>query len=179
MARLVIDASLAAAWCFPDEQADYTNRVVRIVGQTIDPIAPGLWAYEIRNTILMGMKRGRITKDDARKLLVFLNDLDVQLFDPPSHDAVFSVADRHGLSFYSDHTLTSRLRLSPQVLEKARQELLDRDLIAYQLPLVQVLALPASGVHRRPEPGQGLMLLGDVFRQVAAAATPDKRRPAL
>jgi hypothetical protein len=92
-----------------------------------------------------------------------------------------AVADRHGLSFYSDHTLTSRLRLAPQVLEKARQELLDRDLIAYQLPLVQVLALPASGVSRHPEPGQGLMLLGDVFRQVAqvaAAATPDKRRTA-
>jgi hypothetical protein len=92
-----------------------------------------------------------------------------------------AVADRHGLSFYSDHTLTSRLQLTPQVLEKARQELLDRDLIAYQLPLVQVLALPASGVSRCPEPGQGLMLLGDVFRQVAqvaAAATPDKRRTA-
>ena len=89
-----------------------------------------------------------------------------------------AVADRHGLSFYSDHTLTSRLRLSPQVLETARQELLDRDLIAYQLPLVQVLSLPAPGVRRRPEPGQGLMLLGDVFRQVAAAATPDPRRKA-
>jgi hypothetical protein len=82
-----------------------------------------------------------------------------------------AVADRHGLSFYSDHTLTSRLRLSPQVLEKARQELLDRDLIAFELPLVQVLALPVPGVQRRAEPGQGLMLLGDVFRQVAAAAT--------
>jgi hypothetical protein len=92
-----------------------------------------------------------------------------------------AVADRHGLSFYSDHTLTSRLRLAPPVLETARQELLDRDLIAYQLPLVQVLALPAPGVRRRPEPGQGLMLLGDVFRQVAqvaTAATPDKRRAA-
>ena len=89
-----------------------------------------------------------------------------------------AVADRHGLSFYSDHTLISRLRLAPQVLEQARQELLDRDLIAFLLPLVQVLALPASGVSRRPEPGQGLMLLGDVFRQVAAAATPDKRRNA-
>jgi len=89
-----------------------------------------------------------------------------------------AVSDRHGLSFYSDHTLTSRLRLSAQVLETARQELLERDLIAYQLPLVQVLALPASGVRRRPEPGQGLMLLGDVFRQVAAATTPDQRRKA-
>jgi hypothetical protein len=89
-----------------------------------------------------------------------------------------AVADRHGLSFYSDHTLTSRLQLSPQALEKARQELLDRDLIACQLPLVQVLSLPAPVVHRRPEPGQGLMLLGDVFRQVAGATTPDKRRTA-
>ena len=83
-----------------------------------------------------------------------------------------AVADRHGLSFYSDHTLTSRLRLSPQVLQKARQELLDRDLIAYQLPLVQVLSLPTPGVSRRVEPGQGLMLLGDVFRQIGARSTP-------
>ena len=83
-----------------------------------------------------------------------------------------AVADRHGLSFYSDHTLSARLRLSPQVLDKARQELLDRDLIAYQLPLVQVLSLPTPGVSRRPEPGQGLMLLGDVFRQIGARSTP-------
>jgi len=89
-----------------------------------------------------------------------------------------AVADRHGLSFFSDHTLTARLRLSQEVLERARQELLDRDLLAHQLPLVQVLALPAPGVSRRPEPGQGLMLLGEVFRQVAATATPDKRRTA-
>jgi len=87
-----------------------------------------------------------------------------------------AVADRHGLSFYSDHTLTSRLRLAPQVLQAARQELLDRDLIAYQLPLVQVLSLPAPVVSRRVEPGQGLMLLGDVFRQIAAAAPSEPGR---
>jgi hypothetical protein len=89
-----------------------------------------------------------------------------------------AVADRHGLSFYSDYTLASRLRLSQSVLEKAREELLDRDLIAHQLPLIQVLSLPSRGISRRPEPGQGLMLLGEVFRQVADAATPDPRRNA-
>jgi hypothetical protein len=89
-----------------------------------------------------------------------------------------AVADRHGLSFYSDHTLTSRLRLARPVLEQAREELLDRDLIAYQLPLVQVLSLPAPGVRRRSEPGQGLIRLGDLFRQItdAPAPTPDPRR---
>src|SRR5580658_7995967 len=53
-----------------------------------------------------------------------------------------AVADRHGLSFYSDTTLACRLRLSQPALEKARQELLERDLIAHALPLVQVLSLP-------------------------------------
>ena len=89
-----------------------------------------------------------------------------------------AVADRHGLSFYSDHTLTSRLRLSQPVLERAREELLDRDLIAQQLPLVQVLSLPTPGVGRRPEPGQGLIRLGELFRQVADAPTAEPRRNA-
>ena len=80
-----------------------------------------------------------------------------------------AVADRHGLSCYSDTTLASRLRLTQPVLAQARQELLERDLIAHQLPLVQVLSLPTPSVRRRPEPGQGLMRLGDIFRQVAAA----------
>jgi len=89
-----------------------------------------------------------------------------------------AVADRHGLSFYSDNTLASRLQLSRPVLAQARQELLDRDLIAHQLPLVQVLSLPSPGVSRRPEPGQGLILLGDLLRQVAPAVTPEQRRNA-
>jgi hypothetical protein len=79
-----------------------------------------------------------------------------------------AVADRHGLSFYSDHALTSRLHLTQPVLEQARQELLERDLLALQLPLVQVLALPTPGIQRRAEPGQGLIVLGELFRQAAA-----------
>jgi len=87
-----------------------------------------------------------------------------------------AVADRHGLSFYSDSALSCRLRLTQPVLEKAREELRQRDLIAHQLPLVQVLSLPAPGVRRRPEPGQGLILLGDLLRPAAEAPPPDQRR---
>ena len=84
--------------------------------------------------------------------------------DHLSRDAILlylflaAVADRHGLSFYSDNTLSSRLRLPQPALAQAGEELLDRDLIAHQLPLVQVLSLPE---RRRPpplpEPGQGLI----------------------
>jgi hypothetical protein len=89
-----------------------------------------------------------------------------------------AVADRHGLSFYSDTTLACRLRLSQPVLERAREELLDRDLIAHELPLVQVLSLPSLGVSRRAEPGQGLIVLGDLFRQIAEAPASSSRRNA-
>lgn len=86
------------------------------------------------------------------------------------------VADRRGLSFYSDHTLTSRLQMSLPALQRARQELLDRDLIACQLPLVQVLSLPTVGVSRRPTPGQGLIRIGELFGQIAAGASESGRK---
>jgi hypothetical protein len=85
-----------------------------------------------------------------------------------------AVADKHGLSFYSDNTLSCRLRLSLPDLEKARQELLERDLIAHELPLVQVLSVPAPGVQRRAEPGQGLTMLGEIFRQAGLPVTANR-----
>src|SRR5207244_8604942 len=60
-----------------------------------------------------------------------------------------AVADRHGLSFYSDTTLACRLRLSQSVLAQAREALLYHDLIAHELPVVRVLSLPSPGVSRR------------------------------
>jgi hypothetical protein len=77
-----------------------------------------------------------------------------------------AVADRHGLSFYSDGTLATLLRMTPPSLAAAREELLAQDLIAYERPLTQVLCLPRVE-RRRREPGQGLMQLGELFRQIA------------
>jgi hypothetical protein len=53
------------------------------------------------------------------------------------------VADAQGLSFYSDCSLGHRLSMSHNVLHEARQELVQHDLVAYQQPLYQVLALDA------------------------------------
>lgn len=99
-----------------------------------------------------------------------------------SRDAVLlyfflsAVADRHGLSFYGEGTLTARLRLTHSAVVQAREELLARDLIAHQPPLTQVLSLPPSGVRRREEPGQGLIRLGELFRQAAGGPPPSGRR---
>jgi hypothetical protein len=48
----------------------------------------------------MGLRRSRITKSDADKFLASLNGINVVLRDPISYDAVFTLAETHGLTFY-------------------------------------------------------------------------------
>ena len=52
-----------------------------------------------------------------------------------------TVGDEHGLSYYSDASVSSHLNLSGQAVRKARGQLLERRLIAWQTPLYQVLCL--------------------------------------
>jgi predicted nucleic acid-binding protein len=101
MAALVIDASIASAWCFPDEQTNYTKAVLQAVSSSsVDAVAPRLWAYEIRNSVLMALRRGRIGKPDSEQFLTSLNHLNVRLSEPASYDDVFYLALKHGLTVY-------------------------------------------------------------------------------
>jgi len=100
MADLVIDASLASAWCFPDERTAYANGVLEAVSSSLEAFAPRLWAYEIRNSVLMGLRRGRISKADAVSFLASLADLNIHLTDPVSYDDVFNLAEVNGLTVY-------------------------------------------------------------------------------
>ncbi len=55
-----------------------------------------------------------------------------------------TVADAHGLSYYSEASLSQRLKLDPKRLAQARRDLIALDLIAYDPPLTQVLSVPES-----------------------------------
>ncbi len=115
MADLVIDASIASAWCFPDEKTDYTNRVLQSVSGSIEAFAPRLWAYEVHNSILIGFRRGRIGKKDAEAFLDSLADLNIHLVDPVSYDALFELADLNGLTVYDAAYLDLAVREGSQL----------------------------------------------------------------
>lgn len=82
----------------------------------VDLVAPRLWAYEVRNSVLMGIRRGRISKPDSEQFLVSLNELNVRLSEPASYDNVFSLAQEHGLTVYDaaylDLAIQERLPLA-------------------------------------------------------------------
>src|SRR5580658_6170091 len=100
MPAMVIDASLSAAWCFPDERTDYTNAVLQAISAPLEAVAPRLWAYEVRNSVLVGCRRKRITQADALDFMESSRALPIRLADPVSYDGVFNLADRHGLIVY-------------------------------------------------------------------------------
>lgn len=72
MAALVIDSSIAAAWCFPDEITPYSSHILQVLAAPTEAVTPRLWAYEIRNSVLIGLRRKRISLSHAED---FLNTL--------------------------------------------------------------------------------------------------------
>ena len=81
-----------------------------------------------------------------------------------------AVSDKEGLSFYSDASLSVRLRLREESIASARDELVTHDLVAFQPPLTQVLSLPLAGRVQRG----GLQALGEVLRTLG---NPSTRNP--
>ena len=72
-------------------------------------------------------------------------------------------ADRYGLSFYSYDRICSSLRMSLEQYTAAKDGLLEKDLIAFDGTLFQVLSLPAS-------PAQGPIKTS--ARQLTGCQTP-------
>ncbi len=79
-----------------------------------------------------------------------------------------TVADAQGLSYYSETTLSRLLQMEVAQLTGCRQQLVAADLVAYEKPLYQVLALPVATAARPagspPRTGQALSL-GEILRR--------------
>jgi hypothetical protein len=76
-----------------------------------------------------------------------------------------TVADKNGLSYYSDRSLCRRLQMQSPQLASARAELVGADLIAYQAPLYQLLSLDAQPATQRG----GMYSLKQIFQQIGGS----------
>ena len=82
------------------------------------------------------------------------------------------MADAQGLSFYSDLSLGGRLSMEHLVLHRARQALIQLDLVAYDKPLYPVLALDQQPLVPAPAPpsmtaADTPMAIKDIFKHIA------------
>jgi predicted nucleic acid-binding protein len=86
--RLVLDASVAVAWCFSDEGTAFTEAILDLLADGGEAVAPAIWPFEVANAVLMGERRKRITPAQATAVLQRIGDLPVTL-DPVRIDRAF------------------------------------------------------------------------------------------
>ncbi|HTR15932.1 MAG TPA: type II toxin-antitoxin system VapC family toxin [Acetobacteraceae bacterium] len=118
----VLDASIAASWAFEDE--NHSTAALALARLRTDAaLVPSVWWFEVRNTLIMSERRGRISEPDTAEFLRALARLGVAVDRTPDETAVLALSRRHRLTVYD-----------ASYLELARREglplaTLDADLI--------------------------------------------------
>ena len=110
----VLDASAAAAWCFPDEQAHAADRAFDRL-TTDEAVVPHLWWFEIRNVLIVNERRGRVTAADTSAFLRDLGRLPIRADGNPGEPLVLALARRHALTVYDAAYLELAVRLDAPV----------------------------------------------------------------
>lgn len=108
--RFVLDASIAACWCFHDEEDPRADTAFALLQEESDVVTPFLFWFEIRNAVLLGMRRNRITAGDMAAFLSRLENMIIGFVALPETAAVFALAHRHRLSFYDAAYLELAMR---------------------------------------------------------------------
>ena len=106
---VVIDASVAAAWCFPDEESDVASRACAAV--TLDGgVVPFIFVYEICNILITGERHQRIDIMESSEFLEWLDGLQMETDRDHNIDAIMTLAREHGLTAYDAAYLETAMR---------------------------------------------------------------------
>ncbi len=106
---MVVDVSIAAAWCFPDEHADAAEQVLEDLPR-LGGVVPGLFRYEVRNVLIVNERRARIDPTDSARFLMRLRSLGLQCDDDHDEDSMMALERSHALSAYDAAYLETALR---------------------------------------------------------------------
>ena len=95
----VLDASVTAAWCFPDETSQTADAALNRLSDD-EALTPSLWWAEIRNILVVSERRGRIDATDTGRFLSDLSRLPIAIDNDPVESNVFELARSHDLTIY-------------------------------------------------------------------------------
>jgi predicted nucleic acid-binding protein len=111
--RIVLDGSVALAWCFQDEQNQYADAVAARF-PNLEVVVPSHWHLEMGNAFLVGERRGRCTQAETVKWTGFLNSLPISVDSETNHRAwpdTLPLARANTLTEYDAAYLELALRL--------------------------------------------------------------------
>ncbi len=107
---IVLDASVAIAWCFPDEEgaAEASAIAERLISEP--GITTGVFWYEIRNVLVNSERRGRINSEGTMRFLERLGELDIEVYADHVETETLELARRHRLTVYDAAYLETAIR---------------------------------------------------------------------
>ena len=108
----VLDASVVASWCFPDEFAPNAEAALRRIAQET-ALAPALLWFELRNVLLMGERRNRLSEAQTTSFLKYIGELPIEVDRDPDDGVVLSLARAYRLSVYDAVYLELAQSLDP------------------------------------------------------------------
>ena len=116
----VLDASVSAVWAFDDEDHPIAA-AARNMLLNGDAHVPSLWWYELRNTIVMNERRGRISELQSARFLKMVAELPIKLDMAPDELNLIGLARKHRLTVYDAAylELAQRLRIPLATLDHA------------------------------------------------------------
>lgn len=95
----VLDASVAACWCFHDEDDPRADAAYDLLYDEY-ALVPLMWWFEVRNVVLLGERRQRISEDHASSFLDRLDRCTIEFAALSDHAPILALARRHRLTFY-------------------------------------------------------------------------------
>lgn len=110
MTALVVDASVALTWLFDDESDVRADAAIAALAHE-GGFVPQHWHYEIRNGLLVAVRRNRLSRDDLTERLRSLAGLPVTTDFESNLNATLGLAIEHGLTFYDALYLELAMRL--------------------------------------------------------------------
>jgi predicted nucleic acid-binding protein len=105
----VLDVSIVGAWVFADENDVRADVALDLLARDV-AIVPVQWWFEMRNMLIVGERRGRISESQTGELLDWLAKLKIQLAPLPVANDLFALARRQDLTFYDAAYLDLALR---------------------------------------------------------------------
>ena len=89
---IVIDASVALAWCFEDERSEPADQVLGRLA-TDDALVPAIWPLEVANALRTAERRGRLGPGEFANAARLLLELPVRVEAIATAQALGGIAD--------------------------------------------------------------------------------------
>ena len=120
MTDFVLDASVALAWCFEDENTPSARQILaRLTAEAAS--VPATWPIEVANVLALAERRRRITPADSAEFIAKLEDVAILVDGETSSRAfgrVLDLAREERLTTYEAVYLELAMRLGVPLASK-------------------------------------------------------------